>query len=44
MPIVMRYRVERAPASSRGARGNDVAEGGRLELFTVLPDYAARDR
>src|SRR5688572_9335905 len=41
IPIMMRYRRERRPASSRGARGSDVAEAGRLELFTVLPDYAA---
>src|SRR3954452_14060378 len=43
MPMVMRYRRERASASSRGARGSDVAEAGRLELFTVLPAYAAHD-
>ncbi|GAA1988066.1 hypothetical protein GCM10009777_23550 [Microbacterium pumilum] len=42
MPIMMRYRLDRASASSRGARGSDVAEGGRPELFTVLQDYAAR--
>ena len=33
MPIMMRYRLDRAPASSRGARGSDVAEGGRLRTL-----------
>jgi hypothetical protein len=41
MPIVMRYFVKRAPASSCGARGTDVVDWGFAVDFTMHPAYAA---
>ncbi|GAA0496652.1 hypothetical protein GCM10009532_20460 [Microbacterium aurantiacum] len=38
--IMMRYRVDRASAASRGDRGRDVVEGAWRRFLTVVPGYA----
>lgn len=39
--IMIKYTVERLPASSRGASGKDVAGCGLAVVFTMGQDYAA---